>query len=223
MDLQIHTTMHVPYPFFGKGLKYFDEEDPPPLTYRHQFRNVNYANFQRGNKGARIIINGALTGEYISSPIKARRLIMEQVAYVNRFAEANANDFVVARNPSEVRHYLQHTDKTIIIHSIEGGKELVNSRNDALFWAEQGVAFITLVHLVDSEHGGAAILPQLAPGIINLEGTCNGKQEKGLTEHGKQAILWLADACIMTDITHMNDRRTSCRSAACIFRAACRA
>lgn len=73
MDLQIHTTMHVPYPFFSKGLKYFNEKRPPALSYKHQFKNVNYANFLQANKGARIIANGALNSEYISNPKKAKK------------------------------------------------------------------------------------------------------------------------------------------------------
>ncbi len=124
MDLQIHTTMHVPYPFFGKDLKYFNEKRPPALSYKHQFKNVNYANFLQANKGARIIANGALNTEYISNPKKARKGILKQINYVNRFAEKNAAHFVVAHNPDEVRHYIHHSDKTVIIHCIEGGKEL---------------------------------------------------------------------------------------------------
>jgi len=206
MDLQIHTTMHVPYPFFSKGLKYFNEKRPPALSYKHQFKNVNYANYLQANKGARIIANGALNIEYISNPKKARKGILKQINYVNRFAEKNAAHFVVANNPDEVRHYIHHSDKTVIIHCIEGGKELIKSQADADFWASKGVAFITLIHLVDCEYGGAAILPGLITRLINLRAPRKTENEMGLTEHGKKAIVWLANAGIMTDITHMNDR-----------------
>ena len=58
IDLQTHLTMHVPYSFFGEGLQYFEEGDEPELSYKHQFKNVNYANYLTNNKGARIIVSG---------------------------------------------------------------------------------------------------------------------------------------------------------------------
>lgn len=206
MDLQIHTTMHVPYFFFSKGLQFFDEQKPPKLSFKHQFNNVNYANYLKNNKGARIIVNGAITFEYVSSPKKARQSILKQINYVNKFAEENSIDFVVAKTPQEVRDYLKTTNKTIIIHSIEGGNALINSQEDAFFWASKGVAFITLIHLVDSEFGGAAIFPSLPTQLINMDALCVKDEEKGLTDKGKKAILWLANAGIMTDITHMSDQ-----------------
>ena len=89
--------MHVPYSFFGKGLLFFDEKNPPDLSYKHQFNNVNYANFFKNNKGLRIIANGSLNGEYIANPKKARRIILKQINYVNKFAKDNSEFFVVAK------------------------------------------------------------------------------------------------------------------------------
>lgn len=206
LDLQIHTTMHDPYSFFGKGLLFFDEKNPPALSYKHQFNNVNYANFLKNNKGLRIIANGSLNGEYITNPKKARKNILRQIAYVNKFAADNSEFFVVAKTPQEVRNYLNTTNKTIIIHCIEGGKELIKNQEDANFWAAQGVSFITLIHLVDCEYGGSAILPGVATRLINTDAACDKENELGLTEHGKNTIVWLANAGIMTDVTHMNDR-----------------
>lgn len=206
MDLQIHPTMHVPYSFFGKGLQFFDDKKPPKLKYKHQFKNVNYANFLKHNEGARIIINGALTTEGIKSKKRARKMIVAQIDYMDKFAAANAEDFVVAKTPDEVRNYVHNTDKTIIIHSIEGAKKVINSAEDAEFYAKLGVAFITLIHLRDYAYGGSAIKPGLATKLINLKGWLRKKSKRGLTEKGKQAILWLANAGIMTDITHMSDK-----------------
>lgn len=209
MDLQIHTTMHVAYCFFGDGLQYFDEEDPPDLTYRHRFKNVNYANFLENNAGARIFVNGSILPELIASKKRARRLTLEQIRYVNDFAETHAEKFAVAKTPEEVRYYIHHTEKTVFIHSIEGAKRLINSAADAQFWADQGVAFVTLMHLVDSEHGASGIKPGFLGGLINFKGTIKkifcGKRERRLKEKGKNAIRWLADAGIMTDITHMSE------------------
>ncbi|MCF8464798.1 MAG: dipeptidase [Flavobacteriales bacterium] len=205
IDLQIHPCMHVPYSFFGEGLQTFDETNLPDLSWKHQFTNVNYANYLRKNKGARILCVGALTQENIVSAKRGRKMIMKQIKFVNDFVAANAIDFAVARTPQEVRNLVHTTDKTIIIHSIEGGKRLVNSQEDANFWAEQGVAFITLVHLVDSKYGAAANQPVFALKILNFGSLFRKEKNRRLTGKGKNAIVWLANAGIMTDITHMSD------------------
>lgn len=206
IDFQIHPTMHVPYPFFSKGLEFFDEKSEPNLSYMHQFTNVNYANYFVKNKGLRIMCVGTLNNEYVPNVKKAKRMILMQIEYVNKFAADHSENFVVAKSPKEVREYLKTTDKTIIVHCIEGGKNLIRSQEDAYFWAQQGVSFITLIHLVDCEYGGAAILPGIPTRIINSDASCDREKEIGLTELGKNAIIWLANAGIMTDVTHMNDR-----------------
>ncbi|BDS14128.1 membrane dipeptidase [Aureispira anguillae] len=206
MDMQMHPTMHVPYNFFGDGFVFFDENSPPHLTHLHQFKNVNYANYWKNNKGARIIVAGALTSEWVKSRKKARKVILKQLNYVNQFAAEHAEDFVVAKTAQEVRYHIKNSHKTIIIHSIEGGKQLINSLEDAEFWAKQGVAFITLMHLVDSEYGSAAVRPGLFTTLLNFKGAIKGKKKRGLTEKGKKAIKWLAQAGIMTDLTHMESQ-----------------
>jgi len=204
MDLQLHPCMHTPYSFFNQGLQFFDENKPPKLTYKHQFTNVNYANYLRKNKGARILVVGALTQENISTKKRARKVVLSQIEYVNRFAEENPEDFVVARTPQEVRNLVGNTDKTIFIHSIEGGKRLINSQKDAQFWADNGVAFITLLHLVDSKLGAAAIQPKLILKLLNFKGLWRKKEKRGLKEKGRKAIIWLANAGVMTDLSHMS-------------------
>jgi microsomal dipeptidase-like Zn-dependent dipeptidase len=205
MDLQTHPCMHVPYSFFGTGLEDFEEGNEPDLTWKHQLTNVNYANYLRKNKGARILCVGALTQENIASKKRGRKVILKQIKFINDFVDANSDDFAVARTPQEIRDLIHNTDKTIIIHSIEGGKRLINSQEDANFWAEQGVAFITLVHLVDSKLGAAANQPMFALYVLNFKSLFRKKKNRRLTEKGKQAIVWLANAGIMTDLTHMSD------------------
>ncbi|MCP4441279.1 MAG: hypothetical protein GY810_20430 [Aureispira sp.] len=206
MDLQIHPNMHMVYSFFGDGLEYFDEEDAPKLKWKHQLKNVNYANFYEDNKGVRIFVTGALTVETIKSKKKARKTILAQIEFINKFAEEHSDKFVVAKTPEEVRHYVKNTDKTIFVHSIEGSKKVINSAEDAQFWADQGVAFVTLIHLVDSKSGGAAIKPGMMPALLNFKGVFKKKKKRGLKDHGREVIKWLSAAGIMTDLTHMSDQ-----------------
>lgn len=205
MDLQSHMTVHIPYGFFGKGLSYFSEEKPPPSNYKHTFRNVNHANYLEHNQGARIIINGALSKEWVTSKKKARRMIVEQIEYVNEFIQNHSDKFALAKTPQEVRDLVANTNKTIVIHSIEGGRRIINSQEDANFWASQGVAYITLVHLLDDENGASAITPGFVTTLMNLKGVFRKEKNRRLTEHGKQAIRYLANAGVMIDLTHMSE------------------
>ena len=205
MDLQIHPTMHIAHPHFDAGLTYFDEKHPPELRYKHKFRNVNYANYWEENKGCRIFVVGFLTKESISNRQKARNVILEQMKYVEEFVQQHSDKFAIAKSPAEVRNLVRQTQKTIIVYSIEGGKALIGSEEDAQFWAGKGVAFITLIHMVDSELGSSAIRPGIIFNIINLKGTFRSKKKSGLTDLGRNAIQWLANAGVMTDISHMSD------------------
>ncbi len=208
MDLQCHGTMHFPHALFHQNLLYFDPANPPKLSYSHTLTNVNYANYWEDNKGVRIILNGALVPELWTTRWEARKSILEQLKYVNDFAAKYPDKFVVARTPKEVRHYVSTTNKTVIVHCIEGAERLVYNQADACFWADQGIAFMTLIHLIDCRFGGAATLPMIPTKLINFRGSFRSifhpNTTKGLTEEGRKAIVWLANAGIMTDITHMS-------------------
>jgi microsomal dipeptidase-like Zn-dependent dipeptidase len=205
MDLQIHPTMHIAHGNFDPGLLYFDESNPPRLTWKHKFKNVNYANYWENNKGARIFVIGFMTKERIRNRDKARRVILEQIKYVEDFVEKHPDKFAIAKSPQEVRDIATRTKKTIILYSLEGAKALVESEEDARFWAEKGIAFVTLMHMLDSELGGAAIRPGILFKLINLKGALRSEKKRGLTDLGKNVIQWLADAGVMTDISHMSD------------------
>lgn len=208
MDLQTHITMNYPWGIFFKDPLYL-KETPQNLSYKHLLKNVIHPDFLKNNEGARIIINGAMAAERATSKKQATKLILKQINHLNEFALANSSDFVVAKTPEEVRRYLKTTNKTIIIHSIEGGRRLIESQADADFWAKQGVAFITLIHLLDDEYGGAAHNPgDFMTRLINLKGTLtkffHPHRRRGLTEHGKQSVHWLMNAGLMIDTTHMS-------------------
>lgn len=207
IDMQLHPCIHLVYGgFFEPGLTFFEEGNEPELTHRHILTNICYANYFKDNDGVRILCVGALVRERIANPRKARRVVMAQIDYVNRFVDENPDDFAVARSPQELRDLVHNTRKTIFVHCIEGGRNLVNSQEDAQFWADQGVAFITLIHLVDWKYGGSAIRPEIGPKLINFWGLFRRQSKRGLKDKGRQAITYLANAGVMTDITHMSDQ-----------------
>lgn len=208
MDLQTHATMSFPYSIFKPSLKDGTPKQISELTFKHQFTNVIYKNLIANNSGARIIVNGALAFEYASDKEKIKKILLKQIHAVNELAQKNPEEFVVATTPAEVRRLVDESTKTIIIHSIEGGNQIIGSQEDAHFWASQGVAFITLIHLVDDEYGGAAHNPDFVGKILNLKGSVrkvfHPHKRRGLTEHGKNAVEWMARAGIMTDMSHMS-------------------
>ncbi len=195
--------MHVPYSFFGDGLTTFERD--PKLSHKHLLTNINYTNYVESNAGARILVNGTICKEVIRTKRGARKDVLDQIEYINRFAEENSEKFAVAKSPSELRELYQTTDKTIFVHSIEGAKKLIDSKEDGQFWADQGVAFVTLIHLRDDEFGAAAIAPNIITRTINWKALLRQKEYRGLTKKGEEVILWLAEAGIMTDLTHMSD------------------
>jgi microsomal dipeptidase-like Zn-dependent dipeptidase len=208
MDLQTHVTMHTAYPFFGDSLQSTDEATIKKLTHKHQLKNVIFPELMANNSGSRILINGAITLDLSSKREKLIPNILNQIKAINDFARKNSDSFIVAKTPAEVRKAIHETNKTVIIHSIEGAKGLLNSQEDAYFWAQQGVAFMTLIHLFDDEFGSSAVNPGAMGGMMNLRGTIRNtfhpNRKAGLTEHGKKAIKWLARAGIMTDLSHMS-------------------
>lgn len=112
----------------------------------------------------------AMAAEKARNPEQARRLIDSQFAYVEEWVVDNADRYAVAKAPAEVRYLLTETNKTVVFHSIEGGHHLLSGPDDAAYWAERGVALITLMHLRDDELGGSAILDKGVGTLINRAG-----------------------------------------------------
>jgi microsomal dipeptidase-like Zn-dependent dipeptidase len=206
MDMQIHPTMNHPFPFFGNGLSWLGKKEPK-LSHKHMLNNVIYADYLKQNSGARVLVNGAMAAEVAFTRKQAKRLILKQIKAVNNFAQKHSEHFVVAKTPAEVRYYVNHTNKTVFIHSIEGARKLIRSQADADFWAKQGVAFITLIHLFDDEYGAAAIKPIPLRQMVNPRGVLRGHfhaDKRRLTELGKKAIKWIHRAGMLVDLTHMS-------------------
>ncbi|MDP2310899.1 MAG: membrane dipeptidase [Pseudomonadota bacterium] len=193
--------MHIPWGFFARGLT----DRTPAVSWRHTFTQTMYEPYL-ARSGVRIFLAAAMAAEAATSPAQARRLILDQLAFVEAFAAAHSDRYAVARTPEEARTILATTDKMVIVHSIEGGHLLLADEADARFWADAGVALVTLVHLRDDELGGSALLPDFKGPLINPVGTRSKRrgERRGLTERGKAAIVELADAGILVDFSHMS-------------------
>ena len=202
IDWQAHPAMHIPWKMFGRGLT---TRNLRHRTWKHTFRQTVSAPALRDSK-VRIFLAAAMAAERARNPRQARRLILKQFAYVESFVQQNADRYILVTTPQQARDALAHTDKTLIIHSIEGGHHLLWKDTDAAFWAARGVALLTLIHLRDKEFGGAAILNRKLGPLINRAGARARRKgiRRGLTEHGTQSILALHNAGILVDYSHMS-------------------
>ncbi len=200
IDWQGHPAMHITWPMFGKGLT--DRE--PRLRNRHMFNQVATAPYIE-RAGIRIHLWAAMAAERARNPDQARRMVLRQLRYVEDFVDANSDRFALARTPAQARDLLQTTDKQVVVHAIEGGRELFDRQDDAAFWAAQGVALVTVAHLFDDGLVAAALNPGLTGSLTNLPGVRKRKRDlpRGLTPRGREVIVELADAGILVDLTHM--------------------
>jgi len=156
--------------------------------------------------GIRVVFAAAMAAERACTPRQARRLVLEQLEYVEAFVAENPDDFALAGTPAEARRLLRTTGKIVVVHAIEGASRLLEDpAADARFWAERGVALVTLVRLVDDEHGGAAINRGLVGSLVNARGAWRRAfgLRRGLTERGRAAVLALAREGILVDMSHM--------------------
>jgi microsomal dipeptidase-like Zn-dependent dipeptidase len=202
IDWQAHPAMHIPWKMFGRGLT---DRALSRRTWRHQFRQTMSRPALEASE-TRIVLAAAMAAERARNPRQARRLILKQLRYIEDFVVEHPDRFALARSPEEVRRLLVETDKIILVHSIEGGHHLLWEDGDAAFWAEQGVALVTLIHLRDRELGGAFLLDGALGRIINPRGARRERrgEDRGLTEHGRASIVALDEAGIVVDYSHMD-------------------
>ncbi len=202
IDWQAHPAMHIPWKMFGRGLTH---RELRRRTWRHQLRQT-VSQPTLGGSEVRIFLAAAMAAERARNPRQARRLILKQLKYVEDFADENSDDYAIATSPAEARALLSTTKKMVIIHSIEGGHHLLWQPDDAQFWADQGVALVTLIHLRDRELGGADILEGGLGPVVNRWGTRAARkgERRGLTDLGKASIVALDAAGILVDYAHMS-------------------
>jgi microsomal dipeptidase-like Zn-dependent dipeptidase len=201
IDWQAHPSMHIPWPMFGRGLT---DRSLSRRTWKHQFRQTMSAEATLGS-GTRLVLAAAMAAERAHDPTQARRLILRQLRHLEAFIAAHPERAALARTPAEARRLLATTDKVVFVHSIEGGHLLLERPGDAAFWAQRGVALITLIHLRDKENGGSALLPgALGRGInpVGARATRRGER-RGLTGTGRRNMRDLHDAGILVDLSHM--------------------
>ena len=203
-DWQAHPAMHVAFPFFRGTLD--DSLPRRTLTWRHMLRQTLYPAHLEAS-GVRLMGAAAYVPERTRDREAVRRSVLEQLAWVEALVARHPADLALARTPEEARRLLATTSKVVLFHSIEGAHLLLDGPQDAAFWASKGVALITLVHLVDDEHGGSAITPGLAGALVNPTAVWRRwfrPARRGLTDRGRAAIVELARAGIMVDLTHMS-------------------
>lgn len=202
IDWQGHPAMNLTWPIlFGRGLT----DRTPDRSHHHQFRQIVYTPYLDAS-GTRIHLFAAMAAERARNPDQAQQMILREFRAVEDWVATNSDRYALARSPAEAREILANTDKAVVIHSIEGGKDLLRDPTNATFWREQGVALITVTHLLDDELGGAALNPGLTGKLTDPAAVRKRRrgEDRGLTERGREVIVELADAGILPDLTHMS-------------------
>lgn len=203
VDWQAHPAMHVAFPWFRRTL---GEEAQRRPHWRHMLRQALYPSQLLASE-VRLMGAAAYVPEGTNDRAKAWRSVLAQLEWVERLVARYPDRLALARSPEEARRHLA-SGKQVLFHSIEGGHLILDGPEDAAFWARRGVALITLVHLRDDEHGEAAVGPGLTGVLVNpcgaLRRLVQPGRRGGLTARGKAAILELARAGIMLDLTHMS-------------------
>ena len=202
IDWQAHPAMHIPWPMFARGLT---DRPLARRTWRHQFRQTVSRPALEAS-GVRLLLAAAMAAERARNPRQAKRLILRQLRFVEDFVAAHPDRFAMAASPAEARMLLASTDKMVVIHSIEGMHELLWEPGDAAFWAAQGVALVTLIHLRDEELGGADLLDGALGRGVNPTGARRARdgERQGLTPLGRQRMLDLHEAGVLVDLAHMS-------------------
>jgi microsomal dipeptidase-like Zn-dependent dipeptidase len=202
IDWQGHPAMHLTWPIlFRAGLT----DRAPSRTYEHQFHQIAFTPYL-DDSGVRIHLFAAMSAERARNPEQARDMIERELQYVEDWVDANSDRYAMAYDAAQAREILATTSKAVVIHSIEGGRELLRHPSNATYWRERGVALVTVTHLLDDELGGAALNPGFTGRLTNPAAVRKRRrgEDRGLTDRGRQVIVELADAGILVDLSHMS-------------------
>jgi microsomal dipeptidase-like Zn-dependent dipeptidase len=201
-DLHVHLAAHIPYGFMLQG---GTPEDSPPneMSSDHAFHQQMYAPWLRASE-IKLFVNATLASVFSLSREAARKEILEQLRYSEQFLKQEKG-LSLARSPEEARTLIDQGE-IVFVHALEGADGLIESADDAEFWAKQGVAVIGPIHLINIPYGEASLL-EGAKSILNWKALCKrlfGNSPEGLTAKGKDAIGHLRDVGIIVDTAHMS-------------------
>jgi microsomal dipeptidase-like Zn-dependent dipeptidase len=205
MDLQSHLAMHMTLPFtYGDGPEATDPHRRP-IKAKHLWRQQMHVEWLVQSR-VPIIGVAALAADFAHTRRQARRMLNEQLDFVENFAARYADRFEIARTPEDARRIVAG-GKQALIQGIEGAHLALDGPEDARHWASRGVAIVTPIHLKDDEFGGAGLPPDAMRILLNFKGTMREifrpRYRRGLTAQGREAMRWLTEAGIVIDLSHM--------------------
>lgn len=201
-DIHIHLAAHLTVPVYGEGL---EATPPDEQTYRHGLQPSLFAS-QLADSDVTLYVSLAYANPFSTAfesraSMKAR--MERQLDYVEAFAARHSDRFAWARTPAEARAAIGD-GKAVIVHGIEGATKILDSPEDAQYWASRGVAVVTPVHLADNRLGGSFCMSgSLA--LLNVPGCWReafARRKHTLTAEGVRLVGALSDAGIVIDLAH---------------------
>lgn len=201
-DVHIHIAAHLAVPVYGDGP---DAEPPAGQTYDHALKPTLFAS-QLADSDVTLYVSLAYANPFstvFQSRASMKAHIERQLDFVEAFAARHADRFAWARTPAEARAAIAE-GKAVIVHGIEGATKILNSTEDARYWASRGVAVVTPVHLADNTLGGSFCMSgSLA--LLNIPGCWRealAPAHHTLTKAGAEWVGALSDAGVVIDLAH---------------------
>lgn len=205
LDMQGHMAAHLSWKMLYKPAPDAVRDTSKKLTYKHAYTQVVHDDFIR-KSGVQVIFTAAY-----AKGMQGRKTIVKQLDYIEGFVKKYNAHYALCKTPAEVYEAVNN-NKIAIVQSIEGAHKLIKRKEDALFWSSRGVALITPIHLSDQEFGGASILKGWKGLLINQVGILKNifcPNKRGLSNKGRNAIKWIAEAGIMVDLSHMSKQSST--------------
>ena len=203
VDLQVHLTTHMYYAFLVGKSSPLDSVPSTPMSHKHTFTQAAYQE-QLWNSSTKLFVITALDDYFRNNRYHLISAIRKQFSFIKKIARRYPHRFAIAKNPEEAREII-HSGRKAFVLAIEGGDGLIQSQEDANYWADQGVSMIGIIHLKSNEYGSASVMKGFS-GLLNMKGIFIKwfRCHKGLTPLGKKTVTWLAQAGILTDMSHMH-------------------
>ncbi|HTU32351.1 MAG TPA: dipeptidase [Candidatus Acidoferrum sp.] len=157
------------------------------IGVRHSDGNVDVPRMREGGLGGiffSIYIPGTITGP------EAVKQALDQIDAVRETVAKHPNDMVLARTAADVRRAHQE-GKIAALMGVEGGHMIADDLRILRIYADLGVRYMTLTHMVNTDWG---------------DSSTDKPVHNGLTDFGKQVVREMNRDGIMVDISHVSDK-----------------
>lgn len=173
-DTHDDTTQRLIYQHYDIGTRHTDGSIDIPRMREGGLNAIFFA----------IWIPGTTTGA------EAAKQTLDQIAVVRKMIASNTKDLAFCRTADEVRR-TRVSDRISVLIGVEGGHMIANDLALLRTYAEIGVRYMTLTHMVNNEWA---------------DSSTDKPVHNGLTDFGREVVREMNRLGIMVDISHVSDK-----------------